>query len=298
MSLSFYQVDVFTVKPLAGNPAAVVFGGAALETAKMQAIAREMNLSETVFVLPPSDANADYRVRIFTPQSELPFAGHPTIATAHAVIEEGRVFNGRVPPLIRQECGIGIVPVAVHKKDDGLFFLMTQAQPEWLAVDLTQANCAAMLGCREEDLLAAPVEIVSTGVKWLIIPLAGLQVIKNLAPDMALVERLCKVAGAFGVTVFCLEAERPGYAVHARTFAPGAGVLEDPVCGSGQGSIAAYIAKQGLIAGKNIEYLSEQGIEIQRPGSVSVKAQLEKDDRWTIQVGGQAVTVVKGDIIL
>ena len=209
MSLSFYQVDVFTVKPLAGNPAAVVFGGGVLETAKMQAIAREMNLSETVFVLPSSGAEADYRVRIFTPQSELPFAGHPTIATAHAVIEEGRIFNGRVPPSIRQECGIGIVPVAVQKKDNGLFFLMTQAQPQWLPVDLTQANCAAMLGCREEDLFAAPVEIVSTGVKWLIIPLAGLQVVKKLEPDMALIERLCKVVGALGVTVFCLKPSSP-----------------------------------------------------------------------------------------
>jgi PhzF family phenazine biosynthesis protein len=296
MSLSFYQVDVFTVKPLSGNPAAVVFGGAALEAAKMQAIAGEMNLSETVFVLPPSGAEADYRVRIFTPRNELPFAGHPTIATAHAVIEEGRVFNGRVPPSIRQECGIGIVPVSVQKKDSGLFFLMTQAQPQWLPVNLTKANCAAMLGCREEDLLAAPVEIVSTGVKWLIIPLAGLRVVERLEPDMALIERLCKGIGALGVTVFCLETEQSGYAVHARTFAPGAGVLEDPVCGSGQGSIAAYIAKHGLMTGETIEYFAEQGLEIQRPGSVSVKAQLEKDGRWTVQVGGQAVTVIKGEM--
>src|SRR5262245_25274553 len=116
------QVDVFTRTPLAGNPAAVVFDAAGLETAVMQAIAREMNLSETTFVLPPTTAGADYRVRIFTPRAELPFAGHPTIATAFALREEGR-FGERSP--VCQECGIGLVPIAIESRAAGAFLLVT-----------------------------------------------------------------------------------------------------------------------------------------------------------------------------
>lgn len=296
--LKFKQVDVFTDTRFCGNPAAVVLDAAGLRAQEMQTIAREMNLSETVFISPPTNSEADYLARIFTPRSELPFAGHPTIATAHAVVEEKSIFKSRVPELVRQECGIGVVPISVERRTEGLFFMMTQAPPQWTAVTLSDAECAAMLGCAECDLAQPPPEIVSTGVKWLIVPFTSLRAVAQLKPDQPLIERVCARLGALGVTVFCLEARSEGRSVHARTFAPGEGVAEDPVCGSGQGSIAAYIAKYSLLAGKTFEYLAEQGTEVQRPGTVTVKATLEETGRWTIQVGGQAVTVMSGEIFI
>jgi PhzF family phenazine biosynthesis protein len=293
------QVDVFTSTPLCGNPAAVLLDAEGLTTEEMQAIAREMNLSETTFVLSPTNPDSDYLLRIFTPRSELPFAGHPTIATVHAVIEQGQLFDGRAPGLVRQECGIGIVPIEVERKDDQLLFMVTHAAPRWSAVDLGRRLGAEMLGCNQSDLVEAfPIEIVSTGVQWLIVPVRSLRAMKELKPNLAFLEETCAALKAVGVTAFSLEAESNRYAVHVRSFAPGLGVPEDPVCGTGNGSVAAYIAKHGLMSGENFEYLAEQGSEVEHPGTVVVRAALGRNKQWTVQVGGQAVTVLVGEIII
>jgi PhzF family phenazine biosynthesis protein len=295
--LKIKQVDVFTKTPLCGNPAAVVMDARGLAIQEMQAIAREMNLSETTFVLPATSSESDYRLRIFTPRSELPFAGHPTIATVHAIIEEGRLFNGRVPSLVKQECGIGIVTTGLEKKDAELFFMVTHAEPQWTRVELGRQHSADMIGCREDDFFTGfPLEIVSTGVQWLIMPLRTLRAVKTLSPNMDLVEKTCAATKAVGVTVFASEAERSGHAVHVRSFAPGLGITEDPVCGTGNGAVAAYIAKHALMSGEKLEYLAEQGLEVQRPGTVLVKAERQNNGGWRIQVGGQAVTVLEGEI--
>jgi PhzF family phenazine biosynthesis protein len=128
--------------------------------------------------------------------------------------------------------------------------------------------------------------------------LKSLKAIKALKPNMGLVEETCAAMEAVGITAFSLEAEREGYAVHVRSFAPGLGVPEDPVCGTGNGSVAAYIAKHGLMPGERFEYLAEQGSEVQHPGTVVVRAESGKSGKWTIQVGGQAVTVVAGEILI
>jgi len=235
---AFWQVDAFTTQPYCGNPAAVVFDAADLPAEAMQRIALEMNLSETVFVLPPEDAAADYKVRIFTPRNELPFAGHPTLATAHAMVERG--LRPKQSGLIRQECGIGLVPVEIAEAPGGHSFMMTQAKPRHrpVAVDVTLA--ARMLGCLPGDLLPGhPIEVVSTGVDWMIVPLRGLKVIAALRPDLRLIEQVCREHKAAGVTSFCPEAAAADCSVRLRTFAPADGILEDPVCGSGNGSVAA-----------------------------------------------------------
>jgi PhzF family phenazine biosynthesis protein len=295
--LKVKQVDVFTNTPFRGNPAAVVMDARELTVEEMQAIAREMNLSETTFVLPATSSESDYRLRIFTPRSELPFAGHPTIATVHAIIEEGQLFNGRLPNLVRQQCGIGIVTIGLERQDAGLIFLVSQAEPQWTPVHLERRHAADMILCREDDFSAGfPFEIVSTGVQWLIMPLRTLTAVKTLNPRMDLIEKTCAAMKAVGVTVFSLEAESAGHAVHVRSFAPGLGIPEDPVCGTGNGAVAAYIAKYALMPGEKFVYQAEQGLEIQRPGTVIVKAQRGKNRRWEIQVGGQAVTVLEGEI--
>jgi PhzF family phenazine biosynthesis protein len=294
----FKQIDVFTTIPFEGNPAAVVFGAENLTTKEMQTIAKEMNLSETTFVLPPKIPKADYRVRFFTPRDELPFAGHPTIATALAVIEEGLLFKNQIPTLIIQECAIGTISVLVEKQNNGLFFMMNQASPQWLTTEISQQNSALMLGCELEAIMNLPAEVVSTGVPWLIIPVNSLQVIKTLKPDMFLIEKICKGIGAYGITTFCMDAEYQGHQVHARSFAPGAGVSEDPVCGTGNGSIAAYIAKYNLLHKQLFNYLSEQGAEVGRPGLIMVKVQPENGEIPGIQIGGQAVKVIEGELFI
>jgi PhzF family phenazine biosynthesis protein len=291
------QIDVFTTTPFCGNPAAVILDAVGLEIKEMQAIAREMNLSETTFVLPPTTPGADYRLRIFTPRSELPFAGHPTIATVFAILDDGRLFKGEIPSLIRQECGIGIVPIVVEKRPSGLFFLMTQGQPRWITTDIDQALSAEMLGCGKDDVRNLPAEIVSTGVEWLIVPLNSLRAVQTLKPNLNLIEETCKKIGAVGITTFCMEAEHKDHTLRVRTFPPGEGVPEDPVCGSGNGSVAAYLAKQGLLSDSQFEYIAEQGSEIERPGLVTVKAHRNKEGNWVIQVGGQAVKIFDGEIL-
>lgn len=241
MNKSFLQVDVFTSQPLRGNPAAVVFDADDLDARTMQRIAREMNLSETVFVLAPESPDTDYRVRIFTPSSELPFAGHPTIATASAV----RVHRGDLADaiLLRQACGIGIVPVEVLPTEGSPIYWMTQASPQFRNTAIGPGEMSALLGCDANMLAAMPVEVVSTGIPWLIAELRSVAALASLRPNLPRIAERCRASGAVGVTVFAEhEADAP-VRLRLRTFAPGEGVAEDPVCGSGNGCVAAFLAR-------------------------------------------------------
>ncbi|GBE10433.1 trans-2,3-dihydro-3-hydroxyanthranilate isomerase [bacterium BMS3Bbin12] len=297
MNLRFTQIDVFTSVPLQGNPAAVVFGAGRAPTPVLQAIAREMNLSETVFLSEPVHAEADYRARIFTPRNELPFAGHPTIAAAYAVLDE-RGGGSTAPLVLHQECGVGVIPIHVEPTEVGPFFRVTQAPPEWFEARITREQCASMLGCRYGDLPDLPLQVISTGVRWLIVPLASVDVVAALRPDFIAIQEGCRSIGAVGVTAFCLRGATYREGVRLRSFAPGEGVLEDPVCGSGNGSVAAYVARFLSRGARTLEYTAEQGAEAGRPGRVSVRALRGTDDAWSIQVGGHAVRVMEGTILL
>lgn len=296
MPFDFVQVDAFTTRPLYGNPAAVVFDADDLPAETMQKIAREMNLSETVFILKPTSAAADYRVRIFTPMSELPFAGHPTVAAAHSVL--ARYPDKASASLLRQECGIGIVPVEVAPAQGGKLLTMTQASPSYQATGLSRADVAAMLGCDEADLAARPFEVVSTGVPWLIVELSRFAAIPALVPDHGLIARQCKALRAAGVTVFVERGDAAPARIRVRTFAPGEGVPEDPVCGSGNGSVAAFIARHkhpGEVAG---HYLAEQGIEIGRDGEVHASWERGEAGTLRVRIGGRAAVSASGQLLL
>lgn len=295
MQLDFVQVDAFTHRPLYGNPAAVVFDADGLAGQTMQRIAREMNLSETVFILKPTVAEADYRVRIFTPLNELPFAGHPTVAAAHSVLARFPEMAGAA--LLRQECGIGIVPVEVLPGAHGKLLRMTQGEPRWNGTDLAAATVARMLGCAASDLAATPFEVVSTGVPWLIVQLSSLEAISRLEPDPGLIAKQCKALGAAGLTVFSERGDGGPVRIRVRTFAPGEGVAEDPVCGSGNGSIAAYIARHLQPQDAEGAYIAEQGIEIGRDGEVHASWQWQ-GDALRIRVGGEAAVAATGRLHL
>lgn len=280
MSLAFQQVDVFTAVPFKGNPVAVVLDADGLSSERMQAIAHWTNLSETTFVCRPADPRADYRLRIFTPRRELPFAGHPTIGSAHAVLRHGR--EPRVPGRLVQECGKGLIDIKIN--GDRLFL----ALPEPKFAEPVPASLAAVadgLGIPLSDIRLA--SAVDVGPVWLTLRLADGAAVRALRPDMG---RLAALAGRgiTGVNVFGLYAGGEGGDMEVRSFAPAEGIPEDPVCGSGNGCVAALVRRDGLLAGR-ASYTARQGGCLGRDGRVAIHF-----DGDTIWLGGQAVTCIEG----
>lgn len=283
------HVDAFTTTPLTGNPAAVV-DGAGLAPETMQLIALNQHLSETVFLLPPASPDNHAHIRIFTPGTELPFAGHPTIAAAHTLISEGTVRLATSESL-RLETGVGVIPVEVGGGDSPLY-TMTQAPPQFRASEFDGGTIANCLGLDAGDILLT--EWVSTGIYWLLAQVASLEAMMRVQPDMMAILKI-----PHGLSIFCIGAQGTGTDVHVRAFAPDAGVFEDPVTGSANGCIAALIAKRGLLPANDgqISYTAEQGIELGQRGRVQLRVS-GLPDAPSVHVGGNAVTVLRGELLL
>lgn len=283
------HVDAFTTTPLEGNPAAVV-DGAGLDAETMQRIALNQHLSETVFLLPPQSPKNHAHIRIFTPGTELPFAGHPTIAAAHTLISEGRVALAPGESL-RLETGAGVIPVEVSAGEQPLY-TMTQAAPRFRTSEFGLDVIAASIGLEARDILR--VEWVSTGIFWLIAQVASMDAMLRVKPDMMALIRIPQ-----GLSIFCIGAQSAGSDIRVRAFAPDAGVFEDPVTGSSNGCIAAFIAKHNLMPARDgeIRYVSEQGIELGQPGRVHLRV-TGVPDVLSVHVGGHAITVLRGELLL
>ena len=284
-SLPFKQVDVFTQKPFFGNPVAVVLGAEKLSRDDMQRIAAWTNLSETTFVLPPSSADADYQLRIFTPKQELPFAGHPTIGSAHAVLESGLAAprNGR----LRQECLAGIIELEIEKTAgaDRIFLQVPQAK----ITELQETYAQRLMNALGVGGDAPPAALrVDVGVVWLVADLGDSATVAGLNPKLDQVQTLSGDTQAAGITVFG-RARHDAARLQVRSFAPILGVGEDPVCGSGNASVAAYLAHTGLIREVGSNYLARQGMAVGRAGEIIVR--IAGSD---IRIGGYAVTCVDG----
>jgi PhzF family phenazine biosynthesis protein len=292
MKRSYKVVDVFTSRPMLGNPVAVVMDANGLTDAEMQAIAGWTNLSETTFVLRPATTGADYRLRIFTPRSELPFAGHPTLGSAHALLEAGFASPRQEGRLI-QECGIGLVEVRVEEQGGTgrLSFRLPPATLEPLHPD-DMAALERILG-REVDVGAAPA-IVNVGPVWIVARLKDAASVLGLRPDFAKLADLERRLGVTGVTVFGACDAGGEAAIEVRTFAPSCGVVEDPVCGSGNGSVAAFQWQRGLLPPGGTDYVAAQGRCVGRDGRIEVSV----DANGTIRVGGACVTSVEGSLNL
>ena len=292
----FWQIDCFTVQPFCGNPAAVVFDCDDMDSDWMQAVSREMNLSETVFFLRPTTPDADYRVRFFTPRHELPFAGHPTIASAHAFVERyggGRKFGNRI---LRQECEAGIIPIEVRRGKIGRIYVMQQRWPQYRDMVKPRDYYARLLGCAEEDLANSPVQVVSTGVPRLIVHLVNEDTLDGLAPNFSAIERECREDRAVGITVFTFSPNGSSGVAHLRTFAPGEGVMEDPVCGSGNGAVGAYVAAHILHGLSDFRYQAFQGKNVSRPGQILVQCARGNEGLY-VRVGGTANKVLEGRVL-
>ncbi len=285
----FKQVNVFSSHPLMGNPVAVVLDADGIEAEQMQRIAAWTNLSETTFILRASAPGADYRLRIFTPRSELPFAGHPTIGSAHAALE-----GGVLPPgsgSFRQECGAGVLPLTVEGSgaERRIFVRAPEARVVRECGDAADAISAALGGV----VATSPVPLaVDVGPVWLVVRMEDADTVRGLRPDVSGVAGLSRVLEVIGVTAFCLE---PGgdAAVHLRTFAPAVGVVEDPVCGSCNVALAAYLRETGLIEETGEQYVASQGKEMGRDGRVFVRV---REGGRDIEIGGRSVTTVDGQI--
>jgi PhzF family phenazine biosynthesis protein len=284
--LRFRQVDVFTDRPFLGNPVAVLLDSDGLDGGEMQRIAAWTNLSETTFVLRPNIPAADYRVRIFTPRSELPFAGHPTIGTAHAVLEAGLVPEKSE---LRQECGAGLLRLAVEGAGRDRR-IAVEAPPASLVPLVANATAAV------EEAIGAPLaaggmaQIVTIGPRWLTVRLAEAAAVRALAPDLGAVSRLSRELGVTGITVFALE-RGGGHDVVVRSFAPADGVPEDPVCGSGNAAVGAWLDRAGVRVGDGGRYVASQGRELGRDGYVTVRVDTDAGRVW---IGGRSVTCVEG----
>jgi len=275
----FVVVDVFTDRPLAGNQLAVFTDARGLEDETMQALAREVNFSESTFVFPPED-EGHARIRIFTPLVELPFAGHPTLGTAF-------VLAGPLQtPELRLETARGIVPVRLEREENRLVFgRMEQPIPSIHAYE-KEGELLAALGVEASEL---PVELYDNGMRHVYVALRSEEEVAGLRPDLARLE----LPPDLGINCFAGSGTR----WKTRMFAPGAGVAEDPATGSAAGPLALHLARHGRIAfGDEIEI--SQGAEIGRPSTLFSRADGSADAVERVEVGGSAVTVARGEFRL
>jgi len=277
----FKQVDVFTGEPFMGNPVAVVIGAEGLTAEAMQRIAAWTNLSETTFILPSE--RADYRLRIFTPKRELGFAGHPVIGSAHAALESG--YAAARAGVMRQECSAGIFDLTVEENPDGRRIFVRAPGPNISSFDAADALAAAL----RAEISPSPL-LIETGPVWIVADLGAADKVAAAKPDLNAVAELSAARSATGVVIFG-KAEDGVSALHVRAFAPGDGIPEDPVCGSGNAAVGAYIRHTGAQREYGSAYIARQGMNVGRDGRIAVRI---ADNG--VEIGGQAVTTIDGGI--
>jgi trans-2,3-dihydro-3-hydroxyanthranilate isomerase len=291
MKRRLYTLDVFTSKPFAGNPLAVVTDGDGLTAKKMQAIAREMNLSETVFIQRPTNNRALARLRIFTTTQELPLAGHPVIGTWFLLAELGVVPASEGSVHILQQTGAGILPVEfTFHNGRPVRVTMTQKPARFSRAPFSRAALAATLGLKPSDLVPSlPLEFVSTGIANLMVPVTRTAVLAKIQMNM---RALAQLIAPHGTMAYCFSLEGRGR-VRSRGMLPW-GVMEDPATGSAAGSLGAYLVHHGQLKPSE-PLLVAQGVEMGRPSEIHVEVTGEKE-KLTPKVSGSAVRIFEGEI--
>jgi len=301
-SYRYLRYDVFTGHLFGGNQLAVVLDGRGLSADTMQAIAKEMNLSETTFVLPPERPETDVRMRIFTPGAELPIAGHPTIGSTFALARSGVIVPGRERFVFGLD--IGPVPVALTWKGDDLGFAwMTQPNPTFGDPIANPAGAAAALHLPGAAVAGTglPVQVVSCGVPFLFIPLTTRSAVDGAWVDRQALEMLLQTAHteAHGVFIFSSQPGGERATVYSRMFAPDIGVAEDPATGSASGPLGCYLVRHKVVPpDKAGSMLSLQGVKMGRPSHVHIAIDLERGGITRVRVGGEAVLAGEGTLYL
>lgn len=291
MKRRLYQLDVFTTKPYEGNPLAVITDGDGLSRERMQAVAREMNLAETVFVQRPTNNRALARLRIFTTQTELPLAGHPVIGTWFLLAELGVVPAQEGQVHVQQQTGAGILPVeiAFHDGRPGRV-TMTQKAAKFRRARLSRSALAQALSLRPADFSPSlPLELVSTGIFNLMVPLENRAALKRIRLDVG---ELARTLGPSGTMAYCFSLGGRGRA-YSRGLLPW-GVMEDPATGSAGGSLGAYLVRHGQLRSRELLEIT-QGVEMGRPSHIHVVVE-ELRGRLVPRVSGSAVRILEGHI--
>ena len=304
---SFVQVDVFSDTPFGGNPLAVFTDARGLSGEQMQQLALEMNLSETTFVLPPETPGADFKVRIFTPTAELPFAGHPLVGTHWVLAALGRVPLREPMTEVTFELGVGLRKATLHVAGNSVTQVVTDHQPpQFLATassEQTERLAAALhLPAAAIVETGKPPQVVSTGYRQLFAPvrsLAEVAAINATGLDVPALIDLCNELDLPGpdIAVFSMETSLPGRDVHMRFFAPHQGIPEDPATGSASGGLASYLVHHGLVPATPpmTTIHTEQGIEMNRPSKVTVLVEGTMQQIEMVRVTGDVVQVMTGE---
>lgn len=277
--VSFKKIDVFTQTRYKGNPVAVIFEGDNFSTNEMQMIANWMNLSETTFICKPTNPLADYKLRIFSPQSELSFAGHPTVGSAFAYLQKNP--NKKTKKTLIQECGIGLIPLSLD--NEKIYFSLPKSNISDVSEQAVKQFANALDISTEHILTGATIDI---GASWITLQLVNGEMVKTIQPNIQEIADL--TSHVTGLTIFGFNENTNSADIEVRSFAPNEGANEDPVCGSGNGCVAILIQKEGLFAQKN--YVARQGICLGRDGRIYV----EFRETGEILVGGSAVECVDG----
>lgn len=299
MKVDFLTCDVFTERPFAGNPLLVVPDARGLAKELMQAIAREINYSESTFVLPPDDPRHAYRQRTFVPFKEIPYAGHPTVGTAIVMAALGKV-GAKGEDEITIEVGFGPLTLELIRLDGAVRRVrMSQGKPVWEQA-ITDADLrkrlAAAIGLPKDALhrVLAP-QVVSTGNRTLVIPLASVADVSAAVADVRTLNALEKELDVLIAYVFAFADGR----IRARAFCPGAGVSEDPATGSAAGPLGIYLALHGALPGGSPRFFIDQGIEMGRPSEIEVTVERADDGTPSgVRVSGSAVLMMSGSLDL
>ena len=299
-----YICDAFTADPFTGNPAGVVLDASGLTDSQMRLIARELNLSETAFLLPATAKRADLRIRWFTPESEVPLCGHATIASFHALAEAG--LEGMRQPGVyrfRLQTKSGLLAITVQKNYSGTMIEFQLPVPRFRVIKRLPGALSAALGLSAKDLHG---DLPAVLGNYLYVPVRSLAVLRRSRPAMEPLARQCEKLGTIGVSVFTLETIDKGSAVHSRFYAPASGVPEDPVTGSANGPLGAYLMTYAIRRGYvvpsflrddgSLEMIGEQGDEIGRRGRVKIRIRPGRRGPIFVAIAGEAVTVMRCEL--
>lgn len=295
--IKVYQVDSFTIEKFKGNPAGVVTNAEILSENEMQAIAKELNNSETAFIIPPESDNHEVKIRFFTPSVEVPSCGHATIA-AHYVRAVENKFENRI---YNHKIGIGVLPIEIQKSNEDYKIIITQGKPVFQS-EITEENrkiLLSSLGLFESDVdNRAPIQIVDTGHSKVMIGIKERKTLNSLCPNYNKLKELSKIIGCNGYYVFTFDSDEKEILIHGRMFAPAIGINEDPVTGNANGPLGAYIAKYNLteIKTSQFHFKAKQGEAINRTGIIEVFVDIENGNPVKVRVGGEAVICFKTEI--
>lgn len=299
----FVRVDVFASKPFGGNPLAVFPEAEDLTSEEMQLLAKEMNLSETTFVVPATKGSgADFRVRIFVPDMEIPYAGHPTLGTFFVLAKEGRIKLKEPLTTVMMEVKAGVMPVEIYSKAGRIERVVTvQNKPVFGPVfdDVGVVADALSLSKSDFDPQRMPIQLVSTGLPWLIAPVRTRKAVEGASGNVAAFAEAIKPLpkGVVDIYVTCLDPVEKGSTTHSRGFSlVSKAIVEDPATGSASGCLGAYLVQKGLVpVSKKVSIVNEQGYEIGRASKISIEVGTgQKGDVESVRVGGSVVLMMDG----